>query len=442
LEIRAHIIDEVSMMRNMSVIAVVGENMRNTPGISGKLFGALGKNGVNVMAMAQGSSELNITVVIKREDEVKAIRVVHEAFFLSRRKTLNVFLVGVGLIGSTLLQIIQSQARMLCDDYALDVRVIGIANTQAMHFNPKGICLENWHDILAQSKEKGGIEFFVDQMIHHNLINSVFVDCTSSQGVANFYEAILNESISIVTPNKKANSGSYDNYRTLKTATELNGAKFLYGSNVGAGLPIISTINELVRSGDKILKIEAILSGTLSFLFNSFTEDKDFSKVVLEAQKKGFTEPDPREDLNGMDVARKLLILARESGYALEMEDIVINSFLPEECLKATSVNDFYFKLQSYDDYFSKKRSDAQRAGKVLRFIATYENGKGNVSLQAVGPEHPFYHLSGGDNIVAITSDFYRINPLVIKGQGAGAEVTAGKVFGDIIRLGLVKSSS
>lgn len=437
LEMQAHIIDEVTIERNLSVIAVVGENMCRTTGIAGKLFGALGKNGVNVIAITQGSSELNITVVVKKEDEVKAIRVVHEAFFLSPRKTLHVFLVGVGLIGRTLLQQMESHARILRDEYALDIRVIGLANSRAMAFNQQGIRLEEWSAVLDRASEKMDIEAFIERMLHLNLINTVFVDCTSSQAVSDAYETILNASISIVTPNKKANSGRYENYKKLKGMATKNGAKFLYGSNVGAGLPIISTINELVRSGDKILKVEAILSGTLSYLFNSFTEEKVFSEVVQEAQNKGYTEPDPREDLNGIDVARKLLILARESNNPLEMDDIVVQRILPEDCFNASSVDDFYVILKSHDEQLAAKRREVQREGKVLRYIAKFEKGQGSVSLQAVGPEHPFYHLSGSDNIIAITSEFYRENPLVIKGQGAGAEVTAGKVFADIIRLGL-----
>lgn len=435
LEMQAHIIDEVTIERNLSVIAVVGEKMYRIPGIAGKLFESLGKNGINVMAIAQGSSELNITVVIKKEDEVKAIRVIHEAFFLSPRKTLNVFLAGVGLIGSTLLEQMKSQAQILRDEYALDIRVIGLSNSRQMAFNQHGIRLEEWNAVLDQASEKMDIKVFIERMLDLNLINTVFVDCTSSQAISDAYETILNANISIVTPNKKANSGRYENYKKLKEMK--NGAKFFYGSNVGAGLPIISTISELIRSGDKILKIEAILSGTLSYLFNSFTEEKVFSEVVREAQTKGYTEPDPRDDLNGMDVARKLLILARESNYPLEMDDIVVEKILPQDCFHESSVDDFYIKLKSHDELLAAKRRKAQIENKVLRYIAKFEQGKGSVSLQAVGPEHPFYYLSDNDNIIAITSEFYRENPLVIQGQGAGAKVTAGKVFADIIRLGL-----
>lgn len=433
LEMRAHIIDEVAVEKNLSVIAVVGENMCRTPGIAGKLFDALGKNGINVIAITQGSSELNISIVIKREDEIKAIRVIHEAFFLSPRKTLHVFLVGLGLIGGTLLKQVHAQAKRLIEEYALDIRFAGLANSRTMNFNPQGFPLENWQECLAQGK-KMDIDAFIEQMQGLNLINTVFVDCTSSQSIADAYEKILNSSISIVTPNKKANSGSYKSYKVLKEIAAKKGVHFRYGSNVGAGLPIISTINELVRSGDKVLKIEAILSGTLSYLFNAFTEGKAFSDVVLEAQKKGYTEPDPREDLIGMDVQRKLLILARESNYALEMEDIDVRKFLPEECFEAPSVEDFYRCLKSYDGQMESLRKKAEEEGKRLRFIGRLENGKGIISLEAVDIEHPFYHLAGNDNIIAITSEFYRDHPLVIKGQGAGAKVTAGKVFADLIK--------
>ncbi len=441
LEIQLRIIDEVMIERDLSVLAIVGENMRRTTGIAAKLFGALGKNGINIIAIAQGSSELNITIVVKKEDEVKAIRVIHEAFFLSPKKTLNVFLVGVGLIGCTLLQQMKNHAQLLHQDHALDMRIIGLANSRVMTFNAQGISLEDWRTVLDESTEKMDIKKFIDNIFHLNLINTVFVDCTSNQSISDAYETILNASISVITPNKKATSGRYEDYKKLKEMAIKKGAKFLYGSNVGAGLPIISTINELVKSGDKILKIEAILSGTLSYLFNSFTEGKFFSEVVQEAQKKGYTEPDPREDLNGMDVARKLLILSRESNYPLEMDNIVVQRILPEDCFNAPSIADFYVKLKNYDEQLTTKRKEAQSEGKVLRYIAKLEEGQGSICLQSISPEHPFYHLSGSDNIIAITSEFYRENPLVIKGQGAGAKVTAGKIFADIVRLELDPTS-
>lgn len=436
-EMQAHTIDEVTIERDLSLIAVVGENMYRTTEIAGKLFGALGKNGINVIAITQGSSELNIIVVVKKEDELKAIRVIHEAFFLSMRKPLHIFLIGVGLIGSTLLQQMQTHVQTLHDEYALDMHVIGLANSRVMLFHSQGIQLKEWDLALDQSTEQMDIKSFIDRMLHLNLINTVFIDCTSNQAVSDAYETILNANISIVTPNKKANSGRYENYKRLKEITAKKKVQFLYGSNVGAGLPIISTINELIRGGDKIFKIEAIISGTLSYLFNSFTEGTVFSEIVQEAQKKGYTEPDPREDLNGMDVVRKLLILSRESNYPLEMDDILVQKILPEECFHANSVDDFYAKLKTHDEQLTAKRKEAEREGKALRYIAKFEKGRGSVSLEAVKPDHPFYYLSGSDNIVAITSEFYRESPLVIKGQGAGAKVTASKVFADLIRLGL-----
>jgi aspartokinase/homoserine dehydrogenase 1 len=437
LEIRASIIDEVVVQRNLSVVAVVGEQMRSHVGVAGHLFGSLGKNGINVVAIAQGSSELNITVVVRREDEVKAIRTIHEAFFLSPKKTLHLFLVGVGLIGRTLLDQIKKRADGLRTDHALDLRIVGLANSRTMVFDSHGISLADWDKRLEDSDKHMHIGSFVKEMVQLNLMNTVFVDCTSSQAVADAYESILHANRSIVTPNKKANSGSYEAYQKLRALTVKNGARFYYGANVGAGLPVISTINELRRGGDKILKIEAILSGTMSFLFNLFVKGALFSEVLQDAQKRGFTEPDPRDDLNGMDVARKLLILARESGYSLEMDAIAVERLLPEECLNVSSVSDFYEKLRTHDAEFNTRREQAEREGKVLRYIARYEDGRGSVALQAVGPEHPFYHLSGSDNVISITSEFYRENPLVIKGQGAGAEVTAGKVFADIVQLGL-----
>ncbi len=436
LEMQAHLIDDVVIENDLSVIAVVGENMRKTTGISGKLFAALGNNGINVVAIAQGSSELNISFVVKKQDEVKAINVIHEAFFLSPKKTVHVFLAGTGLIGKALLQQIERFSEKIQNEQQLNIKIVGIANSLQMAFHPQGMNLKDWESSLKENHEHMNVRHFVDRMIGCNLPNSIFADCTSSEEITLQYGDILKANISIVTPNKKANSGSYDDYKKLRNTAQKKGVKFLYGANVGAGLPIISTIHEMLRSGDKIVKIEAILSGTLSFLFNSFTEGVVFSELLSKAQANGFTEPDPRDDLNGMDVARKLLILARESGYPLEMKDITVQKILPEKCFEAHSVPEFYENLKKFDEELNKKRIDAERDGKVLRYIATFEKNIGTVSLQAVRKEHPFYNLSGTDNIVAITSEFYKENPLVIKGQGAGAEVTSGKVFADIISLG------
>lgn len=439
LEMKAQLIDEVSVERELSVIAAVGENMRRIPGISGKLFGALGKNGINVIAIAQGSSELNVSIVVKKEDEVKAIKTIHEAFFLSPTTTLNLFIAGTGLIGSTLLNLIQRHAKTLLESQALQVRIVGLADSRHLLMDAKGLELNDWKVRLHNSQDKMNISLFVERMLNLNLPNTIFVDCTSSQHVTDAYGRILEASIAIVTPNKKANSGPYLQYQKLKSIAAKRRARFFYGSNVGAGLPIISTIREMLRSGDKIVKIEAILSGTLSYLFNTFSGEKPFSQVVREAKAKGYTEPDPRDDLSGMDFARKLLILSRESGNPLEMEGISIQRFLPEDCFDDSSVEEFYINLQREDARLDTLVREAARDGKRLRYMATFENGKGNVALQAVDASHPFYNLSGSDNIIAITTEFYREQPLVIKGPGAGAEVTAAKVLADIVRIGTEK---
>lgn len=434
LEMQAGLIDPVVIENDLSIIAVVGENMRKTPGISGRLFGALGKNGINVSAMVQGSSEYNISVVIKKEDESKALNVIHEEFFLSHQTTLNVFLVGTGLIGSTLLEQICKQLPVLKQEQAIDIRIVGLAGSRNMCFNCSGIDLNRWQDTLQHQSEPMQIDEFINKMKASNLMNSIFVDCTASEEIANSYGSILAANISIVTPNKKANSGKYETYCTLKELSRKRGVKFLYETNVGAGLPIISTVNDLLRSGDKIIKIEAILSGTLSYLFNAFEKGKSFSSALREAQQKGFTEPDPREDLNGRDVMRKLLILARECGHALELQDILLEPLLPQECFNGT-VDEFYQKLEACDATYNQKRDQAAQKGQVLRYIAEFENGKASITLQAVDANHPFYHLSGSDNIIALTTERYQETPLVIKGQGAGAAVTAGEVFADIIRI-------
>jgi aspartokinase/homoserine dehydrogenase 1 len=434
-EIQAKKIDPAIVEYDLSIVAIIGENMRNTPGIAGKFFASLGKNGVNIRAIAQGSSELNLSVVIGEHDLSKALNSLHESFFLSDIRTLNVFVVGLGLIGSTLLKQIQKQSAQLLKERLLKINIIGIANSKKMVIDENGINLKDWSGKLEKDGEKMKMAAFVEKMKSLNLQNSVFVDSTSSKDVVEHYEDILNASISIVTPNKLANSGLYKNYQKIQSAAFKHGVKFLYETNVGAGLPVINTLKDLKYSGDKILKIEGILSGTLSFIFNTFKEGTTFSEVVKEAKEKGYTEPDPRDDLNGMDVARKILILAREANYTLELGDVEVENILPEPCRKAKTIEDFFVQLEKNNDVFSKRRDEAAKKGKVLRFIATLENGKARVSLEAVGADHPFYSLSGSDNMIAFTTERYKDRPLVIKGPGAGAEVTAAGVFAEIISI-------
>nr|NGX42267.1 Bifunctional aspartokinase/homoserine dehydrogenase 1 [Chlamydiota bacterium] len=350
LEIQSNLIDTILIERHLSIIAVVGENMHRTPGVAGKLFSALGQNGVNVCAIAQGSSELNITCVVEQQEEAKALNVIHDAFFLSHYKTLHLFIVGVGLIGGTLLSLIQKQCQHLLEEYSLDIRVSGIADSKKMLFFPKGIPLNEWKQRLQASEKPMHAKVFVDSIKEINLSNSVFVDCTASGEVAECYADVLEANVSVVTPNKKANSGPYEKYTQLRKLARRLGVNFLYETNVGAGLPIISTIRDLLRSGDSILEIEGVLSGTLSYLFNNFDGKIPFSEVVAQAQKLGFTEPDPREDLNCMDVMRKLLILVRESGYELELDEIELHPFLPQECFEANSIAEFYKKLKDQDE--------------------------------------------------------------------------------------------
>jgi bifunctional aspartokinase / homoserine dehydrogenase 1 len=434
LELNAGMIDEITVEENLSIIAVVGENMRKAVGVSGKLFRALGKNGINVVAIAQGSSELNISVVIPKHDEVKALNVVHDAFFLSGTKTLNLFLVGTGLIGGTLLKQILAQSSFLIENHAIDVKVAGIANSKNMLFNEDGISLECWEESLNASNSSD-LDKFIKQMINFNLSNSVFVDCTASDLVIKNYETILKNSISVVTPNKKANSNTWDEYTKLKYLAKKHNIKFLYETNVGAGLPVIRTLQDLFYSGDHIIKIEAVLSGTLSYIFNTFKADTKFSTIVKSAQEQGFTEPDPRDDLNGLDVARKILILARESGIPLELKDIEVENLVPESCRETRDINQFFEELEKNDDYFEQKKQEAEKNNKVLRYIALLQDGKASISLQSVDSSHPFYSLDGSDNIISFTTQRYHERPLVIKGPGAGAEVTAAGVFADIISI-------
>ncbi|MBN2030847.1 bifunctional aspartate kinase/homoserine dehydrogenase I [bacterium] len=435
LEIQTRLFDKVIVERDLSIVAVVGEKMKYSVGIAGKTFQALGKNGINVVAIAQGSSELNISAVINKKDESKALNALHEAFFLSGTKSLNLFIMGTGLIGGTLLEQIKNQKRFLLKERALDLKIVGIGNVERMVFDETGIELERWESQMERSGSPIDLDHFIQKMKGLNLPNTVFVDCTGSRDIVSYYEGILKANISVVTPNKIANSGPFQQYQNLKNAALKYGVKFLYETNVGAGLPVISTLNDLLSSGDKILKVEAVLSGTVSYIFNSFVADRRFSDVVKDAMEKGLSEPDPREDLKGLDVARKLLILAREIGIPMEIEDIQIENILPDYCQKAETVEKFFIQLQKADKDFEQKRERAKKNGKVLRYIGTLENEKAWISLQEVDSAHPFYTLSGSDNMIVFTTERYKERPLVIKGPGAGAEVTAAGVFADIIRI-------
>ena len=434
-EIEAGKIDSVSIEEHMSIVAIIGENMAHTPGISGKLFNSLGKNGINVAAIAQGSSEINLSIVIAQKDISKTLNTIHEVFFLSDVKTLNVFVVGVGLIGGTLINQIAKQNEALVHDHALKINIVGMANSKKMIFDEDGLTLEKWKDHLIHHGETSTIEGFIDKMVALNLQNSVFVDCTSNGKVVDGYKEILNHAISIATPNKLASSGDLSVFRTLKALALKNDVNFLYETNVGAGLPVITTLKDLKISGDRILKIEGVLSGTLSYIFNAFNRETKFGEVVRVAMEKGFTEPDPRDDLNGMDVARKILILSREVGLDLSLEDVVINNILPESCIKANSVDAFFKELEKKNDYFESMRLEAEQNGKVLRFIAKMEHGRASVGLESVDPKNPFFALDGSDNMISFTTDRYSERPLVIKGPGAGAEVTAAGVFAEIISI-------
>ena len=435
-EVQSGLVDPVRMEAELSVVAIIGEHMRYLPGISGRLFQALGQNGINVVAIAQGSSELNISVVINRADESKALNALHEAFFLSDTSVVNVFMVGVGLIGSTLLKQIKAHAEFLKKEHSLEIKVVGLANSKKLIFNENGIDLDNWRDQLSTSDTPMKIKDFVEKMKSMNLSSSIFVDNTANEQIAQHYDEILDASISISTPNKVAASSGYELYLKLKKTAKKRGILFLYETNVGAGLPVISTLNDLIVSGDRILKIEAVLSGSLSFIFNSFKPGISFSSIVLEAQKRGFTEPDPRVDLNGIDVRRKLIILARETGLPLEAEDVVIHPVLPDACRNAPNVEAFFAELKQADDHFSQLAEAAAKEGKVLRMVASLENGIASIGLQSVDATHPFYQLSGSDNMIVFTSERYKERPLVVRGPGAGAEVTAAGIFSEIIKIG------
>jgi aspartokinase/homoserine dehydrogenase 1 len=429
-------IENISIQNNLSIIAVVGEGMKSSSGTSGKLFSVLGKNGINVIATAQGSSELNISVVIKKKDISKALNAIHETFFEIDGFTLNLYLVGPsGQIGKTLLKQIAQQSAYLKKEKNLNIKITGLANTKKMLLDSNGIALENWKENLETAGEKINLSEFITDIQTLNLANSIFVDCSADKDIVQYYYPLLDSNISIVTPNKVANSGTYEEYLALRNIAKKRNVKFLYETNVGAGLPLINTLQGLINSGDRIHKIEAVLSGTLSFIFNTFAAGLKFVDVVKEAKAKGFTEPDPRDDLSGTDVARKILILARESGIKLEFNEVENIPLLSADAMAAKSVDDFYAVLENENSQYESLLNEALEEGKVLRFIASLENGQAKLGLTSVGKSHPFYNLAGSENIVSFTTERYFNNPLVIKGPGAGAEVTAMGVFADIISL-------
>ena len=432
IEILQGKVNPVRVETGLSVIAVVGDGMKSHTGISGRMFGALGKNGVNVRAIAQGSSERNISAVIATPDTKKALNVLHEAFFETTYKQLNLFVIGVGNVGGKLLAQLHRQKDYLLEHMRLQVRVAGIANSKKMLFNDDGIHLENWQELL-QKGDPMNRDNFVDRMLEKNLRNSVFADITANESIAQVYNRILRKSISVVACNKIACSSPYEYYRGLKQDSREYNAEFLFETNVGAGLPVIGTLNDLLRSGDEIIKIEAVLSGTLNFVFNNYNGQKSFAEVVKQAQDEGYTEPDPRLDLSGTDVMRKIMILARESGARLEMDDIDNMPFMPESCMTG-SIKNFYEEMQKNEDHFRQLYNAAFENASKLKFVAKYEGGKANVGLQHIGPNSDFFHLYGKDNVVLFYTRRYPEQPLVIKGAGAGADVTASGVFADIIR--------
>ncbi|MDR1226301.1 MAG: bifunctional aspartate kinase/homoserine dehydrogenase I [Prevotellaceae bacterium] len=426
---------ELKVEESASIIAIVGENMKRMPGISGKLFNALGKNGINVVAIAQGSSELNISTVIKKVDLRKALNVIHEAFFLSGYKEIHLFLAGIGLVGSNLLQQIHSQKENLLKEHRLKINLIGIMNSKKMLVNTNGIPLDNVKGELEVKGASLNAAEFTRRASEANLRNSVFVDCSASADVAAMYEDMLKEFVSVVTANKIACSSEYSRYQNLQELSRSRGLKFLYETNVGAGLPVLKTIDDLLLSGDKIVKLEAVLSGTLNFIFNTISEEVSMSKAIKLAKEKGYSEPDPRIDLSGIDVLRKILILGRESGYPLEREDVVVATFLPVSCFETPDIDSFFAAVEKLDADFEQRRKALYAQGKRWRFVASLENGKAGIGLQEVDASHPFFNLQGSDNIITLYTERYNALPMVIKGAGAGAAVTASGVFADIVSV-------
>lgn len=437
-EISLGSINRVLLETELATVAIVGENMKYTPGIAGKLFETLGKSGISVIACAQGASEVNISFVIKNKYLRKALNSIHDSFFLSEYKALNLFIVGIGTVGGNLIEQIRQQQPKLMEQYALKLNVVGIARGRKALFCREGINLDNFKAELEQKGIPSSPEILRDEIINMNIFNAVFVDCTASDSVAEIYGSLMSQNISVVTANKVAASSAYDNYIKLKNTARERNIKFLFETNVGAGLPVINTMNSLINSGDKIVKIEAVLSGTLNFIFNTISKDTPFSRAIYLAKESGYSEPDPRIDLSGMDVVRKLVILTREAGYQVEQSDVTKNLFVPQKYFDGT-IDEFWASINELDTEFEERRKKLESEHKHLRFVAKYEDGKCEVGLQEVGQNHPFYDLEGSNNIIQITTERYNEYPMIIKGYGAGASVTAAGVFSDIISIANVR---
>ena len=443
-EINIGKIEPLRVENGLSILALVGDQMKSHPGISGKMFATLGHNGINIHAIAQGSSERNISVIIETKDVRKAINTLHEEFFSGGTKQINLFLVGVGTVGKKLLEQIHRQHEFLQSNLRLNLRVAGAANSRRMMINETGLKLEDLPRHIAENSAENpagnvydsrpmNLTEFVEIILEKNLRNSIFVDATANAEVASIYPKLLEKSVSVVATNKLACSNSYDSYLQLKNTAREFDTSFLFETNVGAGLPIINTLNDLLRSGDQINRIAAVLSGTLNFVFNNYDGERSFASVVRQAQAEGYTEPDPRLDLSGTDVARKILILAREAGHKIEMEDVQNTPFLPQSCFEG-SVEDFYNAMEAEETYFRELFETAKRENLSLKYIASFENGQASVGLQKISAAHNFANLSGKDNAVLFYTNRYSEQPLVVKGAGAGADVTAAGVFADIIR--------
>lgn len=437
IEIAQNKVDPCIVEKDLCIVALVGESMKNHQGISGKMFSTLGKNNVNIRAIAQGASERNISVVINEKDVKKALNTLHERFFEDNTKQLNLFVMGVGNVGEKFIDQIHQQKKFLKENLKINVRVIALSNSRKMVFDEEGIALKDWKLAIENGEIANPIEF-INKVKELNLRNSIFVDITANSDIASIYDQFLSQNIAVVTCNKIACSSQYNNYKNLKHLSRKYNAPFLFETNVGAGLPIIDTLKHLIASGDKVNRINAVLSGSLNFIFNNFSSDYNFHDVVKEAGIQGFTEPDPKIDLSGVDVARKILILIRESGYAMEMEDIENNCFLPDECMKTTNNDDFFASLTKHSAHFEQLLADAKAKESRLKFVASFDNGKASVGLQFIPKESPFYNLEGKDNIVEFYTDRYIDQPLIIKGAGAGAAVTASGIFADVIRIGNV----